>query len=237
MAFSFFFSICSFFIAPFSTTSFPSHWFWGTIQSHPTYRYTTLWSPKPLHKLLELSTYFYYCNDMFTDFRSAINATSVPFKRPSLPRRDIKNVVCRPSNNIGAVSYTRFFQEQTTIPHQRLDFFKHSFTNSQQNSISESLADTDKLLFDPLIVGYFSGFLSFPLMQTFWNSYIFVNLYWAVSWPQLKSFTYFSNPFWSLYKPLPNTALSSFLNFMLIISLTFSINSCGFCLSYWCHVL
>ena len=55
---------------------------------------------------------------MFADFRSAINATSVTFKRPSFPRRDTKNAVCRPSNNIGTVSCTRFFQDQTIIPHQ-----------------------------------------------------------------------------------------------------------------------
>ena len=41
----------------------------------------------------------------------------------------------RPCNNIGAVSCTRFFQDQTIIPHQRLGFFKHSCKNTQRNSI------------------------------------------------------------------------------------------------------
>ena len=36
-----FFYICSVFVAPFSTISFPSHQFWGTIQSQRTYRCTT----------------------------------------------------------------------------------------------------------------------------------------------------------------------------------------------------
>ena len=42
-----FFCICSFFVAPLSTVSFPSCWFWLTIQSRPTYRCTTFWSPNP----------------------------------------------------------------------------------------------------------------------------------------------------------------------------------------------
>ena len=70
---------------------------------------------------------FYICwrKYMFADFCGAINTTSVTFKRPSFPRRDTKNTVNRPSNNIGAVSCTRFFQDQTIIHHQWHDFFKH----------------------------------------------------------------------------------------------------------------
>ena len=63
--------------------------------------------------------------DMFADFYCAINTTSVTFKRPSFRRRDTKNTVNRPSNNIGAVSCTRCFQDQTIIHHQLHDFFKH----------------------------------------------------------------------------------------------------------------
>ena len=63
--------------------------------------------------------------DMFADFCCAINTTSVTFKRPSFRRRDTKNTVNRPSNNIGAVSCTRCFQDQTIIHHQLHDFFKH----------------------------------------------------------------------------------------------------------------
>ena len=40
-----FFYICSFFVAPLSTVTFSSCWFWDTIQSQPTYRCTTFWSP------------------------------------------------------------------------------------------------------------------------------------------------------------------------------------------------
>ena len=42
-----YFYIYSFFVAPLSTVSFLSCWFWGTIQSRPTYRCTTFWSPNP----------------------------------------------------------------------------------------------------------------------------------------------------------------------------------------------
>ena len=121
---------CSFF---YHFLSFPL--ILGTVQSQRTYICTTFWSPKPLHKLLELSIFFCCCNDMFADFRSTISATFITFKRPSFARRDTKNVVFRPSNNIGAVSCTRFFQNRTIIPHQRLGFFKHSFNNTQRNSI------------------------------------------------------------------------------------------------------
>ena len=139
-----------FFVPPFSTISLPSHWFSSTIQNQRTYRCTTFWSPKPLHELLELSTFFCYCNDMFADFCSTINATSVTFKRPSFPSRETKNAVCRPCSNTVAVTFTRFFQDQTIIPHQRLGFFKHSFKNTQRNSIYTRIFD--KLLVDPLIV-------------------------------------------------------------------------------------
>ena len=89
---------------------------------------------------------------MFADFRSAINATSATFKRPFFPRRGTKNAVYRSCNNIGAVSCTRFLQDQTIIPHQRLGFFKHSFKDTQRTVfIPETSADIDKLLADPLI--------------------------------------------------------------------------------------
>ena len=42
-----YFYIYPFFVAPLSTVSFLSCWFWGTIQSRPTYRCTTFWSPNP----------------------------------------------------------------------------------------------------------------------------------------------------------------------------------------------
>ena len=63
----------------------------GHHQSQSTHRCTTFWSSKPLHELLQFFTFFCYCNDMFTVFFSAINATSVAFKRPSFLRRDTKN--------------------------------------------------------------------------------------------------------------------------------------------------
>ena len=42
-----FFYICSFFVALLSTVFFPFLWFWGTIQSRPSYRCITFWSPNP----------------------------------------------------------------------------------------------------------------------------------------------------------------------------------------------
>ena len=132
-----FFYIYSFFVASFYIISFPFHWFWWTIQSQRTYRCATFRSPEPLHELLELSSFFCYCNDMLADFRAAINATSVTFKRPSSPRRGTKNAVCRPCNNIKSVSFTRFFQDQTIIPHQRLGFFKDSFKSTQEVALKK----------------------------------------------------------------------------------------------------
>ena len=76
-----FFYICSFFVAPLSTVTFPSCWFWDTIQSRPTYRCTTFWSPNPLDKLLEFSAFAVPCSQIFC---YAINTTSVRFRSRQL---------------------------------------------------------------------------------------------------------------------------------------------------------
>ena len=123
-----FFYICSFFVAPLSTVTFPSCWFWDTIQSRPTYRYTTFRAPNLLNKLLEFSAIAVPCSQVFV------------------------LLLMQLLSGLGAVSCTRFFQHQTIILSYIL-----SRTLSKTSIILESLGDIDKLLFDPLTAEYFLG--------------------------------------------------------------------------------
>ena len=128
-----FFYICSFFVAPLSTVTFPSCWFWDTIQSRPTYRCTTFWSSNLLNKLLEFSAFAMPCSQVFV------------------------LLLIQLLSGLGAISCTRFFQHQTIIPTKDLLLsYILSRTLSKTVIILESLGDIDKLLFDPLTAEYFS---------------------------------------------------------------------------------
>ena len=131
-----FFYICSFFVAPLSTVTFPSCWFWDTIQSWPTYRCTTFWSPNLLNKLLEFSAFAMPCSQVFV------------------------LLLIQLLSGLGAISCTRFFQHQTIIPTKDLLLsYILSRTLSKTVIILESLGDIDKSLFDPPTAEYFSGSL------------------------------------------------------------------------------
>ena len=117
-------------VAPLSTVTFPSCWFWDTIQSRPTYRYTTFRAPNLLNKLLEFSAIAVPCSQVFV------------------------LLLMQLLSGLGAVSCTRFFQHQTIILSYIL-----SRTLRKTSIILESLGDIDKLLFDPLTAEYFLGSL------------------------------------------------------------------------------
>ena len=103
-----FFYICSFFVVPLSTVTFPSFWFWDTIQSRPTYRCITFWLPNLLNKLLEFSPTAMPCLQVFV------------------------LLLIQLLSGLGVVNFTRFFQYQTIIPHERPVSFKHSRTLTKQ---------------------------------------------------------------------------------------------------------
>ena len=168
-----FFYICSFFVAPLSTVTFPSCWFWDTIQSPPTYRCTTFWLPNLLNKLLEFSAFAMPCSQVFV------------------------LLLIQLLSGLGAVSCTRFFQHQTIIPHQGPVSFIYSFKNTKQNSNYSRIFGW----YWQIIIRSTNCWIFFRIFVISTHAVIlkflyFVNLCRALSRRYLKSFTsFFSNSF------------------------------------------
>ena len=167
-----FFYICSFFVAPLCTVTFPSCWFWDTIQSWPTYRCTTFWSPNLLNKLLEFSAFAMPCSQVFV------------------------LLLIQLLSGLGAISCTRF-SAPNHHSHQGPASFIYSFKNTKQNSNYSRIFEW----YWQIIIWSTNCWIFFRIFVISTHAVIlkflyFVNLCWALSRRYLKSFTsFFSNSF------------------------------------------
>ena len=223
-----FFYTCFFFVAPLSAVIFSSCWFWDTIQSQPTYRCTMSWSPNPLNILLKFFTIFCYRKAMFSDFRSAINATSVRFKRPFFFRNNTKK---QTQQQYRSRQLHHVFSAPNHNSSSRAVSFKYCFKSIKQNSNYSRI---------------FGWYWQVIIWST--NCWIFFRIFVISTHSDISEFLYFCQSLLSSKLTLLKTIYMIFFKFLskfvrvffkhysILISelhveyflLTFSRNSCDF---------